>query len=66
MLVATPCAKHAREVLLRIHPASPTTQFRLVIDKTFTLVVIAPCWGAGTAQLLLRGEALVCLGSQNS
>ena len=61
-----PLAKHALGVLLRIQAASPITQFRLVVDKTLTLVVIAPCWGAGTAQLLLRGEALVCPGSQNS
>ena len=61
-----PLAKHAQGVLLRIQAASPITQFRLVVDKTFTSVVRAPRWGAGTAQLLLRGEALVCLGSQNS
>ena len=61
-----PLAKHAQGVLLRIQAASPITQFQLVVDKTFTLVVRAPRWGAGTAQLLLRGEALVCPGSQIS
>ena len=61
-----PLAMHAQGVLLRIQAASPITQFRLVFDKTCTPVVRVPPWGAGTAQLLLRGEALVCLGSQNS